>query len=37
MRVLGLAMPDPPAEGLGWWQHHGVLRVLVIASRGVLL
>lgn len=32
-----LAAPDPPAEGLGWWQHRGVLRVLVIPMSGVLL
>lgn len=32
-----LAAPDPPAEGLGRWQHRGALRVLVILISGVLL
>ena len=36
MRGWVLAMPDPPAMGVGWWQRRGVLRVLVKPSSSVL-
>lgn len=39
MHGLLLAMPDPPigGKGIGWWQHCGVLHVLVIPSSRVML